>query len=69
MEVVWLRRRVGRVFQKPNPQASCVSDFTLYLYEGQLIYLGRTADLFTNPQHEQTGQYITGRFGWQTMNP
>jgi len=44
-------------------QASRVSDYTMYLYEGELIEFGSTASLFTNPREERTEQYITGRFG------
>jgi phosphate transport system ATP-binding protein len=44
-------------------QAARVSDCTAFLYMGQLIEVGRTGELFTKPQVEQTEAYITGRFG------
>jgi len=44
-------------------QAARVSDFTAFLYEGHLIEFNETRKLFTNPDHEQTNDYITGRFG------
>jgi branched-chain amino acid transport system ATP-binding protein len=44
-------------------QAARVSDYTAFLYMGQLIEVGRTGELFTKPQVEQTEAYITGRFG------
>jgi phosphate transport system ATP-binding protein len=44
-------------------QAARVSDFTAFLYMGDLIEFGRTNDIFTNPREEQTEAYITGRFG------
>jgi len=44
-------------------QAARVSDFTAFLYEGELIEYGATQQLFTNPQKKQTEDYITGRFG------
>ncbi len=44
-------------------QAARVSDFTAFLYEGELIEFGRTRELFTKPQKKQTEDYITGRFG------
>jgi phosphate transport system ATP-binding protein len=44
-------------------QAARVSDYTAFLYMGSLVEVGRTADLFTKPQVEQTEAYITGRFG------
>ncbi len=44
-------------------QASRVSDFTAFLYLGELIEYGVTNDLFINPIKRQTEDYITGRFG------
>jgi phosphate transport system ATP-binding protein len=44
-------------------QAARVSDYTAFFYLGELIEVGRTPELFTKPQREQTEAYITGRFG------
>lgn len=44
-------------------QAARVSDFTAFLYVGQLIEYGSTRDIFENPKSELTEKYITGRFG------
>ena len=44
-------------------QAARVSDLTAFLYMGELIEIGETERLFTNPDEERTEQYITGRFG------
>ena len=44
-------------------QAARVSDYTAFLYEGELIEFGKTKGIFTNPKNEQTENYITGRFG------
>jgi len=44
-------------------QAARVSDFTAFLYIGELIEYGDTERLFTNPSEDRTEQYITGRFG------
>lgn len=44
-------------------QAGRVSDHTAFFYLGQLIEYGETKKLFTNPEHIQTQNYITGRFG------
>ena len=44
-------------------QAARVSDYTAFMYLGSLIEVGRTNDVFTKPQVEQTEAYITGRFG------
>ncbi len=44
-------------------QAARASDFCAFLFEGELIEFGPTANLFTNPESQQTEDYITGRFG------
>ncbi len=44
-------------------QAARVSDQTAFFYQGELIEVGSTNELFTNPSIKQTEDYITGRFG------
>ena len=44
-------------------QASRISDHTMFLYNGELIEFGNTADVFIKPKQERTQQYITGSFG------
>jgi phosphate transport system ATP-binding protein len=44
-------------------QAARVSDFTAFMYLGELIEFGTTKDIFENPQSELTEKYITGEFG------
>ena len=44
-------------------QAARVSDFTAFFYEGRLIEVGPTKQIFTMPSKKQTEDYITGRFG------
>ena len=44
-------------------QAARISDYTAFLYMGELIEYGNTDQLFTNPREERTESYITGRFG------
>ena len=44
-------------------QAARVSDFTAFMYLGDLIEHGRTDDIFSSPTKQQTEDYITGRFG------
>ncbi|MFN7943163.1 MAG: phosphate ABC transporter ATP-binding protein PstB [Thermoanaerobaculia bacterium] len=44
-------------------QASRVSDYTAFLYMGELIEYGLTQKIFLNPMKKQTEDYITGRFG------
>lgn len=44
-------------------QAARVSDFTAFLYVGQLIEYGDTEKIFEDPENELTEKYITGKFG------
>ncbi len=44
-------------------QAARVSQRTAYFHMGRLIEVGTTSDIFTNPSHKLTEDYITGRFG------
>jgi phosphate transport system ATP-binding protein len=44
-------------------QAARVSDFTAYMYLGELIEFGVTDTIFIKPKNKQTEDYITGRFG------
>ena len=44
-------------------QAARVSDYTAFLYLGELIEFGATDKLFTNPGEKKTEDYITGRYG------
>jgi phosphate transport system ATP-binding protein len=44
-------------------QAARVSDFTAYMYLGDLIEFGETHDIFLKPKRKETEDYITGRFG------
>lgn len=44
-------------------QASRVSDYTAFMYMGELIEFGPTEQIFTNPKEKLTEDYITGRFG------
>jgi phosphate transport system ATP-binding protein len=44
-------------------QAARVSDYTAFLYMGELVEYGATKGLFTAPKEDRTEAYITGRFG------
>ena len=44
-------------------QAARVSDFTAFMYLGELIEFGTTSKMFTAPHDRRTQDYITGRFG------
>ena len=44
-------------------QASRISDYTAFFYQGDLVEFGQTNMLFTKPEKKKTEDYITGRFG------
>ena len=59
-----LREKVTILIVTHNmQQAARVSDFTAYMYLGDLIEFGWTDDVFFRPKKKQTEDYITGRFG------
>ena len=44
-------------------QAARVSDFTAFFYEGRVVEVGATNQIFTKPREKHTEEYVTGRFG------
>lgn len=44
-------------------QAARCSDYTVYMYLGDMIEMGETKEIFTNPKQKATEDYITGRYG------
>jgi len=59
-----LKRRVTILIVTHNmQQAARVSDWTAFMYLGELVEFGLTKRLFTTPSKKQTEDYITGRFG------
>ena len=59
-----LRNRVTILIVTHNmQQAARVSDFTAFMYLGELVEYGPTQTLFTMPEKKETEDYITGRFG------
>jgi phosphate transport system ATP-binding protein len=44
-------------------QAARVSNFTAFMYLGELVEIGPTGQIFTAPKHRRTDDYVTGRFG------
>jgi len=44
-------------------QAARISDYTAFLYLGELVEFNATEKIFTNPDNERTQSYVTGRFG------
>ena len=59
-----LKKKYTQVIVTHNmQQASRISDFTAFMYLGDLIEYGVTDELFIKPQKQATEDYITGRFG------
>jgi phosphate transport system ATP-binding protein len=44
-------------------QAARVSDQTAFFYMGDLVEVGPTERIFTNPSEQRTEDYVTGKFG------
>lgn len=62
--VVTLKKDVSIIIVTHNmQQAARVSDYTAYMYIGELVEFGVTDEIFIKPQKKQTEDYITGRFG------
>ena len=59
-----LKERVTILIVTHNmQQAARVSDFTAYMYLGEMVEFGKTDELFIKPKRKETEDYITGRFG------
>ena len=62
--VASLKSRVTVLIVTHNmQQAARLSDFTAYMYMGELVEFGETEQLFFKPKNKRTEDYITGRFG------
>ena len=44
-------------------QAARISDYSLFMYLGELVEYAKTKNMFTNPQDRRTEEYLTGKFG------
>lgn len=44
-------------------QAARISDYSMFMYLGELVEYGKTKDMFTNPKDRRTEEYLTGKFG------
>src|SRR3972149_2661459 len=59
-----LKQRVTIIIVTHNmQQAARVSDYTAFMYLGEVVEFGDTDTIFTNPSKKQTEDYITGRYG------
>jgi phosphate transport system ATP-binding protein len=62
--IVQLKEKITIVIVTHNmQQAARISDFTAFMYLGELVEFGPTEKIFTNPEKKLTEDYITGRFG------
>jgi len=62
--VVELKKKLTIVIVTHNmQQAARVSDYTAFMYMGELVEFGPTEKIFTKPDNQLTESYITGRFG------
>jgi phosphate transport system ATP-binding protein len=62
--IVQLRDTVTIVLVTHNTaQAARVSDYTAFLYLGELIEFGPSGKMFTAPKDKRTEEYLTGKFG------
>lgn len=59
-----LKKRYTIVIVTHNmQQAARLSDFTAFMYQGELVEFGPTEEIFTRPAKRQTEDYVTGKFG------
>ncbi len=64
MLITELKEQVSIIIVTHNmQQAARVSDYTGFMYLGELIELGKTEELFVTPKEKLTEEYITGKFG------
>lgn len=62
--IVELKERINIVIVTHNmQQAARISDYTAFMYLGELVEFGKTEKIFTNPEKKLTEDYISGRFG------
>jgi phosphate transport system ATP-binding protein len=62
--IIQLKEKLTVIIVTHNmQQAARVSDYTAFMYLGDLIELGHTEDIFINPAEKLTEEYITGKFG------
>lgn len=62
--VVELKEQVTIIIVTHNmQQAARVSDYTSFMYLGELVEVGKTEEIFVSPKEKLTEEYITGKFG------
>ena len=59
-----LRKKLSILIVTHNmQQAARISDYTAYMYLGEMVEFDETDKIFTNPSKKKTEDYITGKFG------
>lgn len=62
--IIELKEKVSIIIVTHNmQQAARVSDYTAFMYLGELVEFSKTDDIFVNPKERLTEEYITGKFG------
>jgi phosphate transport system ATP-binding protein len=62
--IIDLKKSITIVIVTHNmQQAARISDYTAFMYLGEMVEFGDTSNLFVNPKNRLTEEYITGRFG------
>ncbi len=62
--IIDLKKSITIVIVTHNmQQAARISDYTAFMYLGEMVEFGDTSRLFVNPKNKLTEEYITGRFG------
>ena len=62
--IAGLKERVTILIVTHNmQQAARISDYTAYMYLGEMVEFGETDRIFIKPKRKETEDYITGRFG------
>jgi phosphate transport system ATP-binding protein len=62
--LVKLKKEVTIVIVTHNmTQAARISDYSMFMYLGELVEYDRTEIMFTNPSDKRTEEYLTGKFG------
>ena len=62
--IVELKKSVTMLLVTHNmAQAARVSDYTAFIYLGELVEFGTTEKMFTVPKDKRTEEYLTGKFG------
>ena len=66
-ELAWHWLRVRELWEREEThnmsQAARISDYSMFMYLGDLVEYDQTRKMFTSPSNKRTEQYLTGKFG------